>query len=442
MAILGTSVARASSFALPSKEFLTLVRQGTNSATISAVSGGSLTQYLGVGVSAVAIGVQGTWTDTAPTISVSADGTNYISSSSMPVVNILTGDTSGITSGAQGIWVTTVVGQSVKITFPSGGTGNAVVTIIAGPGSSPVAQGSGSATSAGQATANSTLSTISTNQTTLGSQTTKINDGTNTASMIAGDITALATGSVYKTYNLTLSGVQSSGTYLTYNGGASTDIPLNGFTAVSVSSISLGSGVTALNYQTSGTTSGYITSSMSSTAATTASTSTSLVATANYAQSITAPHMVIATVGAQTTGQTTSCTVTVRMGSIAPVSNFSSVQAQPFVSISGGGTTYIGAVSSGYNGWVGGALTSIKGSQGTLYHVHLTNNTASTIYVGFFNATSITYGTTVPIVWYEITANATIDAAPPVGSAFTNDIYYQQQIQRMKAGYDFSSRGR
>ena len=116
-------------------------RQGTNSASIGLIAGGSLTQTMSIGMNSIAIGIQGTWTGTAPSVSVSADGITYDSPLAMPLVKQSTGDTIGITSGAVGIWQTCAVGQIVKVTFPGGGTGTARVTIITGPGQGPVSQG-------------------------------------------------------------------------------------------------------------------------------------------------------------------------------------------------------------------------------------------------------------------------------------------------------------
>jgi hypothetical protein len=86
----------------------------------------------------------------------------------------------------------------------------------------------------------------------------------------------------------------------------------------------------------------------------------------------------------------------------------------------GGASTY-----SPVAGLVGGALTSIKAASGSLYGSDLYNPNASVVYLNFYNATSITYGTTVPIYSFAIPATSVGKMGPYVAPiAFSADIYY------------------
>jgi len=89
-----------------------------------------------------------------------------------------------------------------------------------------------------------------------------------------------------------------------------------------------------------------------------------------------------------------------------------------------GALTYIGAVSSGYNGWVGGVLTQIKATAGLFFGAKLYNPNAFVVYVGIFNASSITYGTTVPLEWIEIPATSYVSFDSPLGTGFSSAMYY------------------
>ena len=94
----------------------------------------------------------------------------------------------------------------------------------------------------------------------------------------------------------------------------------------------------------------------------------------------------------------------------------------PVAGTTGGTLSYIGGVSSGYNG-LPSALTSIKAAAGNVYGFDIYNPNAVVEYVGLFNATSITWGTTVPIVWIAVDPSKSKAMHYTVPYGFSADIY-------------------
>lgn len=67
-----------------------------------------------------------------------------------------------------------------------------------------------------------------------------------------------------------------------------------------------------------------------------------------------------------------------------------------------------------------GAATTVKSTPGFVMGVSLVNNNAAVVYVEFFNTTSVTLGTTSPVLVLEIPASSTL-TVPPGAIALINN---------------------
>ncbi len=71
-----------------------------------------------------------------------------------------------------------------------------------------------------------------------------------------------------------------------------------------------------------------------------------------------------------------------------------------------------------------GRSLQIKASLTTLYGISLFNPNAGTVYVQFYNASSITYGTTVPFYALALTTGQSVNLSYLQGIAFGTALYY------------------
>jgi len=214
--------------------------------TQNLVPGGTATTGSAVAINlsnkgTVTIQVTGTYSG-ALSPQVTTDGTNWITQASGVLQNMATGGVSAtIPSGSVGIWQIEINGHAqFRITALAAVTGTAVITLRAASGTSQVsATINSSALPTGAAT--------SANQTTLGSQTTKINDGTNTAAVKAASTAASATDPalvVAISPNNTVAATQS-GTWNITNISGTVSLPTGA--ATSANQTTLGSQTSKIN---------------------------------------------------------------------------------------------------------------------------------------------------------------------------------------------------
>jgi len=124
--------------------------------------------------------------------------------------------------------------------------------------------------------------------------------------------------------------------------------------------------------------------------------------------------------GAQSSG-TTTIIVTLR----------STIAYQPVVQLAQGSNPIGGlaAVTSGgmssYAPLAGlpSSPTVIKGSAGSLYTVDIYNPNATIEYVAFYNTSSITYSSTVPIYWFAVSGQSPKTASFTTPWNFSSTIY-------------------
>lgn len=262
---------------------------------------------------------------------------------------------------------------------------------------------------------------------TNGNQKSQIVDasGSPSANVIAGDKAGLLTNSNTFQQTFTLTGAQSVNAVLG-------TLDTNGYTIAGINLVGLGTGVTNIRLEGGDNVNGYRLLSTVLIQSATIYTS-SLVVGGVYSVPLTDRYLQVQLgSGTQTTG-TTTVVVTLRANTApAPISTVSL----------GAGTQTIGglqALASGgcssyapIAGLTSGALTQIKASGASWYGHNLSNPNAATVYVNFYNAASITYGTTVPIVTVVLnaipTATAPFSSTAPeqrtIGVAFSVDLYY------------------
>ena len=70
------------------------------------------------------------------------------------------------------------------------------------------------------------------------------------------------------------------------------------------------------------------------------------------------------------------------------------------------------------------AVTNVTGTSGTLYSVDVTGIAASAVYVKFYDATTATVGTSIPVLTIYVPASAVALLQIPGGFAFTNGISF------------------
>lgn len=274
-----------------------------------------------------------------------------------------------------------------------------------------------------------------------------ITDSTNgPVNVIVGDMKGLAVNANSQTFAMQLAGSQSAnavlpiiasaGAYQTPGGlnpVGQLYIDTEGYAGGSIHIVSIGTGPTSVAFKISNDAVDF----------------TSTVSLANVGVPLTAPgsgfaggvyaipndsrFIQVSTSGTQTTG-TTLVYVHLKAAS----------SSRPGV-VLGGGTNIIGNVGllasstnghSAFTGTVtgltGGTLTQIKAGAASWYGHTLWNPNTVSVYVNFYNASSITYGTTVPVVTVVLppvpTATAPYGSSPPlhldIPAAFSSQLYY------------------
>jgi len=184
-----------------------------------------------------------------------------------------------------------------------------------------------------------TDSTVSSNLTTLGSQTTKINDGVNTAAVIPGGAPAINTATSSETITLSITGTQPASTAIPItatqdsarNPTTQTYLDCTGYQSATIQATSIGTvssgSASALVLESPLSGSGYLATEVLSIASTgaTAASSSVFSTTSTYTVTLNSRYLEITTNGAQNSGQTTTVYVTLRAAalSVPPSSSLS-----------------------------------------------------------------------------------------------------------------------
>jgi len=286
------------------------------------------------------------------------------------------------------------------------------------------------------ATAATKLTTIASNGATASNQTngsaqTKITDGTNIAGVVPGIVNGVTSHSGMVQYTLSSTGSQSANTPLpiTVSGDATRNptstpyIDTTGYSSVAVTVVSIGSGVTNIERYGANRTSDtfYPESILNISSSAGSSIGVTMGSTATiYTGGLASRFLQFQSNGAQSSG-TTTIIVTLR----------STIAYQPVVQLAQGSNPIGGlaAVTSGgmssYAPLAGlpSSPTVIKGSAGSLYTVDIYNPNATIEYVAFYNTSSITYSSTVPIYWFAVSGQSPKTASFTTPWNFSSTIY-------------------
>lgn len=369
----------------------------------------------------------------------SPDGVNLYQSPSSTIQPAAGGASGAPASGAYGSWTIQVPGSQIFVICTSLSSGSPVVSPSNGialdvPGNSP----SASTVTANQgaagtspwlvedSAAETSLASILTGQTS-GTQETKINGSGGLADTIAAGKIGLTTNPNYQTGNLSLAGVQSSSAALVDSVSGNGYIDMGPWQSGTFQTpAAFGTGVTSLPVQGSNDPS--------------FSTWTALALTPINTPNVAVSSLVVGTIydfsgsyryirlelGQSQSASTTTVYYTVK----------SAPSRVPYIQLPAG-TSAIGglaAITSGgcltycsVAGFAGGALTAIKAGAGSYYGTSPIYNSSATVgaWLNFYNAASITYGTTVPIMSIYIPALGYYPGDPralPVN--FSAEIYY------------------
>lgn len=327
-----------------------------------------------------------------------------------------TRDFLGISAGATGKWTGTVSGAgSLYLILPSGGSGTLVWQMSVGPGNGAQPQPGG-------------------NSSTIASPNfVEIAKNSLGVDVVAGDSNGLVTNpnGVALTYSQT--GSQSGNATLQLGGTGVSYIDMRQWQSISIQVIAFGTSVTQIALQQSIDTTNW-TGNLSVNVDGTTGTTTTMTTATPYLYSGNGPYLRLNAIQAET-GSTTTVKVYLKGAQARPTfttlgSSVSTIGVVNFsASTTGGSSTYPTAVGSAL---VSGALTQIKAGASSWYGHNLTNPNTATVYVCFFNVSSITYGTTVPLVTVVLnalpTATAPFSQSPPehlpIPVAFGTAMYY------------------